>query len=335
MEQDNLADSLRNSERSRQFMQAGVALIVFSFILGGGTLALMHFGPRMQQQVPVQAVATTTPVAPDAFARVALIGKSAVVYDLTTGQTLYAQNMYAQLPLASVTKLLTLYAASQVLSSSTPVVMTPDSVAHIDDVADIGFHEGETFAFEDLARLTLAASSNSGAKAITEAAASARGQNTTSLLASAAAALDLKQTYALNSTGLDQDQEVSGAYGSAHDVALLAGSLLKKEPLIAQASTQPVISARSTNGTNHTFSNTNVDVTHIPNILLSKTGYTDLAGGNLVVVYDAGIGHPVAVVVLGSTESGRFTDVQQLISATSAHFAGTTPPVQRSATSSL
>jgi D-alanyl-D-alanine carboxypeptidase len=106
---------------------------------------------------------------------------------------------------------------------------------------------------------------------------------------------------------------------------VLAGALLKKAPLIAQATTQPYISITSLQGTTHTFVNTNIDVTHIPNPLLSKTGYTDLAGGNLVVVYDAAINHPVAIVVLGSTESGRFSDVQQLMNATLAHFAGIMP----------
>jgi D-alanyl-D-alanine carboxypeptidase len=66
-------------------------------------------------------------------------------------------------------------------------------------------------------------------------------------------------------------------------------------------------------------------VNRFPDLLLSKTGYTDLAGGNLVIVYDAGINHPIAIVVLGSTEDGRFTDVSQLIAATLAHFGGTTP----------
>jgi D-alanyl-D-alanine carboxypeptidase len=60
-------------------------------------------------------------------------------------------------------------------------------------------------------------------------------------------------------------------------------------------------------------------------MLLSKTGFTDLAGGNLAIVFDAGVNHPVAVVVLGSTEDSRFTDVSELVGATLAHFAGTVP----------
>ncbi len=332
MEPTNLSHVVQKSIRTRQFKQVGIALITLTVVLGAGTLLALHFTPS-KAPIPVTTItATTTPVFPDAYNHVSITGKSAIVYDLTTGQTLYAQNVYAQLPLASVTKLLTLYAASQVLSSSSPVVMTPETIASIDDVADIGFSPGETFSFEDIARLTLAASSNNGAEAISEAASAAKTQDVTSLLAGAASALGLKQTHAMNSTGLDQNEELSGSYGSAHDVAILAGALLQKEPTIARASTLPRVSVTSQSGTRHAFANTNVDVTHIPNVLLSKTGYTDLAGGNLVVVYDAGIDHPIAVVVLGSTGSGRFTDVQTLIAATSAYFAGTVPSSKLTAT---
>ena len=48
---------------------------------------------------------------------------------------------------------------------------------------------------------------------------------------------------------------------------------------------------------------------------MGKTGLTDLAGGNLAVVFDVGLAHPVVAVVLGSTESGRFVDMQKLVDA--------------------
>ena len=276
---------------------------------------------------PLVTIATSTPLmqGPDAYTHINLIGKSAIVYDLQTGETLYAQDAHTSRPLASITKLLTLYAAANTLPGSAVITMTPDSVAEVNDAADAGFHEGESFAFEDIARLTLAASSNSGAEAIAEAADAARSTDTSSLLAAAASSAGLTATHASNGSGLDISSTVSGGYGSAQDIAILAGALLKKAPLIAAATTQPYVSITSLQGTTHTFVNTNIDVTHIPNPLLSKTGYTDLAGGNLVVVYDAAINHPVAIVVLGSTESGRFTDVQQLMNATLAHFGGIMP----------
>lgn len=54
--------------------------------------------------------------------------------------------------------------------------------------------------------------------------------------------------------------------------------------------------------------------------MASKTGLTDLAGGNLAIAFDAGLGHPIVVVVLGSTEDGRLTDVENLVDATLASF---------------
>jgi D-alanyl-D-alanine carboxypeptidase len=327
MRQNSLSARIQKQEKeSRKTRLAIIGSICGLVVLFAAGIKLYFFQAPMQPIVSANTtISTTTPPGPNAYANVSLIGKAAIVYDLTNGQTLYAQNANAQLPLASITKLLTLYAATSVLSPNSTVQMTPLAVSQDGDAADDGFSAGETFKFEDLARLTLAASSNDGAEAIAEAANAERSTNTVSLLASAATSVGLTNTYAVNATGLDESTVQSGGYGSAHDIAVLAGSLLKKAPDIAEATTLPSVSINSEQGVTHSFANTDVDVTHYPNLLLSKTGYTDLAGGNLVIVYDTAINHPVAIVVLGSTENGRFTDVTQLVDATLAHFAGTTP----------
>ena len=65
----------------------------------------------------------------------------------------------------------------------------------------------------------------------------------------------------------------------------------------------------------HKTKNTDELVNEIPGLIAGKTGYSDLAGGNLAVIFDAGFDHPLAVVVLGSTSEGRFNDVKQLVAA--------------------
>ena len=125
---------------------------------------------------------------------------------------------------------------------------------------------------------------------------------------------------------LDENGAISGGYGSAHDIALLAAALLKRVPGIMHASIDPSVTVRSFSGSSYTLKNTNPEVSHIPGLMLSKTGYTDLAGGNLAVVFDAGIGHPVAIVVLGSTRDERFSDVDRLVKATGAQFVGLSLP---------
>ena len=308
-------------EARKDMLIAGGIVILGGLLLG--TVTLIGIGTLAPKAPRAQlAAATTTPAGPNAYANIRLIGESAIVYDLKTGETLYAQDADHALPLASLTKLITMYGAAGVLQDGSPVTITKTALAQNGDAADFGFTEGETFAFKDISRLALVASSNTAAAAIAEAAAASKNVTNTQLLASAVTAAGLSHTRADNGTGLDLTADTAGAYGTARDIAQLAGKLLAKAPEIAGSTVAPSISIHSTEGTLHSLPNTNQDVVHVPGILLSKTGFTDLAGGNLVVVYDAGIAHPVAVVVLGSTREGRFADVQQLIKATGAHFAG-------------
>lgn len=311
-------DELLKRHRQKQMRQMGVALLGFTAVLA----LAVALAPRPAPPPVDVAAVPEQAVAENAYDGVVLVGKAAIVYDLATGETLFERNAKAQLPLASLTKLLTIYAASDTLTPDTLVSIT-DSALTAD--GETGFTAGESFRYGDLARLALVSSSNDATTAIAEAAAAKRSMPGRNLLAAAAAAVGLSQTYALNGTGLDESVSVSGGYGSAADIARLAGALLAKAPEIARASVEPSLSIQSVAGVTHTLPNTNPDVIRIPNILLSKTGFTDLAGGNLVVVYDAAIGHPIAIVVLGSTLDGRFSDVELLLDRTLDRFAGITP----------
>jgi D-alanyl-D-alanine carboxypeptidase len=302
------------AERRRNRREA-----MYAIVLGVGILALIAFlAPKPKAQDTATTVATST--IPDTFKNVAIQGHAAIVYDVTTGQTLYAYNADAQLPLASLTKLLTVYAASKALAPDAVVAITPKALAQTGDAGD-NFALGEQFTFDNLARYTLVSSSNQGAEAIAEAAAAAQNTTDTGMLASAAAAAGLSQTYALNGTGLDESATVSGGYGSARDIATFAAEFLTQVPDLAAATVQPSVSVPDVNGTQHAAANTDIAAESFSRLLLSKTGNTDLAGGNLAIVFDAGVNHPVAIVVLGSTQAGRFQDVQKLMDATTAHFA--------------
>ena len=126
----------------------------------------------------------------------------------------------------------------------------------------------------------------------------------------------------MNGNGLDLSTAVSGGYGSARDVARLAGALVRHAPDIVRATTEETARATSAEGSVYRVKNTDPMTSVIPRLLLSKTGFTDLAGGNLTLVFDAGIAHPVAVVVLGSSKDARFTDGLALVASALAHFAG-------------
>lgn len=321
----HLIDRLDKRNRERQ---AARAIMVGSLVLGALVLSA-PFLVREHTTVAEDTKPALNQESPDALLSARIQGHAAIVFDLTTKEVLFEKNARSQLPLASLTKLITAYAAASALAPGTPVTISASALA---EEGDSGLTEGEQFTFQDLARFALVSSSNDAAEAIAQAAATSEATSGKNLLASAVAAIGLPQTYALNGTGLDVSESVSGGYGSAFDVAQLAGALLEKAPTIARATTQATITVRSTAGTAHTLPNTNQDVVHIPNLLLSKTGFTDLAGGNLAVVYDAGINHPVAIVVLGSTREGRFSDVKELMALTGAHFAGTPANGKRAVT---
>jgi len=96
----------------------------------------------------------------------------------------------------------------------------------------------------------------------------------------------------------------------------LMSYIWKNEPEAISQTNKHELEFVSEDGFLHVAENTNEDVNNISGLIGSKTGYTDLAGGNLAIIYDAGLNHPIVVVVLGSTLGGRFEDVESLVEAT-------------------
>jgi D-alanyl-D-alanine carboxypeptidase len=86
-------------------------------------------------------------------------------------------------------------------------------------------------------------------------------------------------------------------------------------PELYDATTRTRASVETSSGKLTGLPNTNQDINSYFGAEVSKTGYTDDAGGNLAVIVDVTLGHPVAIVVLGSTREGRFADVKKLYNA--------------------
>ncbi len=309
------SDLQKLAQRTRSLRETGMTLVVVSLLL----TAFLFIPLAPKKMPPSSSITVATSTEPSAFTQVPLEAQAAIVYDLATGETLYEKNADAQLPLASLTKILAVYAALIQLSLDTPITI-PADVVRLEGPRT--FSAGQIFSLSDLARLTLTASLNDGAAAIIEATAASQNRSQNEALAAAAAALNLSQTYAVNGSGLDMSTNISGGYGSARDIARLAGALIAESPTIAEATTQSFAEAVSAGGTHFKVKNTDPMIDTIPHLLFSKTGFTDLAGGNLVLVFDSGIQHPIAVVVLGSSKNARFTDGTALVAATLAHFAG-------------
>ena len=243
----------------------------------------------------------------------ALQAQSAIIYDLTDGRVLFAKNSEIQLPLASLTKLMTADVALDMNSASNTVAV---SVKAVSTEGESGIKRGSIWRLGDLLKYALTVSSNDAMAAVAESGGDALF---ITQMNDKANSLGLAQSYFLDPTGLDSTNSVSGGYGSALDVAKLAGDIYMQHPDIFESTVQD---GATYSGTDNIVRGepTAAPILDIPGLIGAKTGYTNLAGGNLVVVFDISIGHPVVVVVLHSTQDGRFEDVRNLISeARAAH----------------
>lgn len=314
-------------------------LIVSQFAAIIALLALLA-GPSVLRAVGEKPESLTGAVAqtelrsverPNPFSDLTLTGHAAFVWDIAAHRKLFGKNEYERLPLASVTKMMTALVARETLTEDETIVITASDLAA---EGDSGLRIGERWAAKDIVALALISSSNDAAAAIARTA----GER---LLPSATTSDAARQAFARhmnekarsiglldsafrNETGLDLSISVTGGEGSARDIAMLYEYLWRKYPDLFAATAEPDTTFVSESGFVHRATNTNASVAHIPGIIGSKTGYTDLAGGNLAIITDIGFGRPVVIVVLGSTREGRFSDVESLRAAAVATITGIT-----------
>lgn len=257
--------------------------------------------------------------APSVFVGVQVEAKSALVYDIQTKKILFEKNADVPLALASVTKIMTAVTALDLLPKNTVVTIRKE---FLKEEGDSGLRTDEKWKIRDLLDFSLVSSSNDGAAAIA-AAAGAVGQPAQTLSADKevfikkmnekAKSIGMEHATFYNVTGLDLPEGNNGGYASSKDIAKLFEYALRNHPEIFDATRLPSVTTQSTDNVNHRAVNTNLDINNIPNIIGSKTGFTDIAGGNLGIIFDAGLDRPVVVVVLGSSAEGRFTDVKTLV----------------------
>lgn len=298
-------------------------LLAFVLVLAGLYLRGVQEQRKMDEMALVQEAQFE-----HTFGDVALIARSAYVYDIRDKKALFAKNETDRRPLASLTKVMTALTALETLPERSVIAITAEALG---EEGDSGLLLEERWYLSDLARFMLVSSSNDAAKAIslgvTHVTEPDRSEDDTFIqkMNDEAIQLGLFSTSFLNATGLDAaDLSSTGGTGTAADITMIAVELLRKHPEIFTATVESAVDVRSIDGFRHTAKNTNVSGSRTQLLIASKTGFTDLAGGNLTVIFDAGLGHPIAVTVLGSTESGRFADVESLIRATMRYIT-TTP----------
>jgi serine-type D-Ala-D-Ala endopeptidase (penicillin-binding protein 7) len=255
-----------------------------------------------------------------AFDNIQLIAKSHLVYDPINKEVLDSNNAETVLPLASVTKVVTaMVAHSRIAADETIKIQASD----LQPEGDSSLRVGDVWQRDELLQYMLSVSSNDAARALARTAGIHLANTQDDPDAQVAAFVAEMNLYAskknlatlkfTNESGLD----TAGAYGgvgSARDVALLLGVAYFEAPNIFDTTTKSISYASSLGGT-VVAKNTNKGASSIPGLTISKTGYTDAALGNLGVVVEIGLGHPIVIVVLHSGRESRFSDVDTLYRA--------------------
>jgi serine-type D-Ala-D-Ala carboxypeptidase (penicillin-binding protein 5/6) len=232
---------------------------------------------------------------------------SVYVYDVRANKVIFSKSEKAQLPIASITKIATAFAALELLGQDSTVEITPEALL---TEGDSGLLVGESWNTRELVKFMLIASSNDAARAL-ELAAGKRGE----LLArmnEISERFSLSQTYFLNTSGLDVSATLAGAYSSAKDISRLMVEFGRVYPDVLKATSEEedtfLIGANQ-----HKALNTNKSIPLMTGLLGSKTGSTDLAGANLTIIFDSEIGRPIVATSFGSSSEQRFPDTIKLI----------------------
>lgn len=257
----------------------------------------------------------------DPFLGLTLEARAVYVFDVKSQRPLFSKNENIILPLASLTKIMTILTASEILPKDTIIKINKEALQR---EGDTGLYINEEWKLNDLIDLTLVSSSNDGAYAIASSANLVLSDeknddgNLTHFVRKMnekAQEIGLSGTHYNNETGLDESNDQSGGYGTARDMAMLFSHMIGKNPELLEATRYENLRIFSQTAI-HNVKNTSSVINSIPSTIGSKTGYTDLAQGNMVIAFDAGINYPVIIVVLGSTYEGRFNDIQKLSEAT-------------------
>lgn len=275
-------------------------------VLSGMERTLVHIQSR--NEVAHQGSMASSIFKQDAFSNLKIEGKAYVVYDIVDQKVIAGKDADTILPLASITKIMTMMTARTHNDKKKNITITK---ASIEDGYDLGLKDRQVWALDELLKYTLVFSSNDGAQAIAD---GLGGRSFfVSEMNSDAAQLGLALVFT-HPAGLDESGQIGGK-GSALTVAKLIAIARRRFPEILDATTKKRVTVTASTGKIIGIPNTNQDVDNLSGIEASKTGFTDSAGGNLVVVVDLSVGHPVVIVVLGSTHEDRFSDVETLYRA--------------------
>ena len=244
-----------------------------------------------------------------------LNAKSAILMEKSTGNILYESNPDERLPIASVTKVLTMLLIMEAVDSGK--ISLDDMVTVSENAMSYGgstmfLETGEQLTVNDMLKGIAVASANDGCVAMAEHLAGSESAFV-DMMNEKAKELGMENTHFMNTNGLDEDDH----YSSARDVAIMSRELMKHETIFNYTS----IWMDTLRGGKFQLANTNKLIRFYDGANGLKTGSTSKALCCLSAAAKRNDMQLIAVVLGAPTSAERFASAKSLLDYGFANYA--------------
>lgn len=233
--------------------------------------------------------------------------KAAYLVEESSGRVLYSKNSREQLPMASITKVMTMLLVMEALESGkiqiTDIVPVSEHAFSMGG-SQIWLEPGEQFTVHEMLKATAVSSANDAAVALAEYVGGSE-EAFCAMMNDKARRLGMKNTHFVNACGLDAD----GHYSSAEDVSIMARELMKHTGIYEYTT----IWMDYLRGGETQLVNTNRLLRSYNGTTGLKTGTTSKAGVCICATAKRGDMSLVAVVLGADSSRERFSAAKQLL----------------------
>ena len=279
--------------RRRLALSCAAALCLWLLVLA---IVPAAGGPQREAAAPAQGVVLA---AAGQGADLSLPCRAAILVDQATGTVLYEKNADQPMPIASITKVMTLLLTFEAVHAGKFSLSSPVPVsAHAAGMggSQIWLEPGEQFTLDEMLRAICVSSANDAAVAVAELVGGSEGAFV-ALMNAKAAQLGMSGTTFKNACGLDTEGHLS----TARDVAVMSRAILTECPEVLHYSG---IWTDTLRGGETMLVNTNKLLRRYDGITGLKTGTTGGAGV-CISASASRDGLDLIAVVLGSNSSAE------------------------------
>lgn len=276
--------------------------------------AFVGIEQKLPKQKPIELEVVSDEAAPEEEkAPFEIAAKGAVLIDADTGKVLFQQDSHEELPLASVTKVMTMLLVMEAVDDGK--ITLDDNVTISERAASMGGSQmymevGETHTVQELLKGVAMASANDGCVALSEYIAGSE-EIFVEKMNARAKELGMRDTHFVNTNGLP----VAEHYSSAYDISIMSRELYKYEETRQWFTTWQDNITVGLPGKEKEFglTNTNKLIKQYQGCDGIKTGFTADAGYCLSASATRGDTHLIAVALGCETSDIRNKEIAKLL----------------------